>query len=290
MKHLKKFNEATFRNIKQELEEFCNWSLATLLDNGFRFGVQQSYIGYYDLQIDNYYRRFTWDDVKDYLIPFFQVLNDKYEISNFDLPKHQSENISVNDKEIKFDFIKDIGFSPSISYDDVVSDQITDPLIDLMYLRVRLKISDKVVNENIYRTHQEGLKDFCDDYLAYLYDDGFSVEFLNNTQLNFIKTSKWGEGSNHYFNWYDVKDSMLPFLIVLDETYKIDKICFNKALGSYTFLKEGGHDLISDIPSSVSNFLDDNIPDRFKRFSTNLIGSIVITISNEFFTKHLTKI
>ena len=50
----------------------------------------------------------------------------------------------------------------------------------------------KSFNENIYRTHQEGLKEFCDDYLAYLYDDGFSVEFLNNTQLYFEKTSKWG--------------------------------------------------------------------------------------------------
>ena len=94
MKHIKPFNESK-ENLQQELQDFCETSLAYLLDEGFDISVtlrdkvkfpdkqhllvtlglkakENTWLQDYDL--------FSWNDVKDYYIPFIQMLVRRYEL------------------------------------------------------------------------------------------------------------------------------------------------------------------------------------------------------------------
>jgi len=74
MKYLKKFNE----DKKQELQDFCNDYLVSLIDDGFEIWVMLVK-NYTMIRIDTN-NKFNWDDVKDYIIPFIILLNDDQDI------------------------------------------------------------------------------------------------------------------------------------------------------------------------------------------------------------------
>ena len=98
MKHLKMFNERLNDTESKELIDFCETSLAYLMDEGFelelvdRYGREPndpSFDGdteYY--WIDLYGPRddegnnsnFSWQEVKDYYIPFIQLLKNRYKL------------------------------------------------------------------------------------------------------------------------------------------------------------------------------------------------------------------
>lgn len=80
MKYLKKFNE---NNNKEELIKFCNDYLSYLLDDdAFEYKIEQPAPIFeisYEITLkrkDN--DKFEWDDIKDYFIPFTNVLNDEF--------------------------------------------------------------------------------------------------------------------------------------------------------------------------------------------------------------------
>ena len=100
MKHLKVYEQFNNNDI-EKLKEFCNDYLAYLLDEGFRIKVEPKFreskyftdntnkqaqkltISIYRV-LDNPVRtvRFSWEQIKDYFIPFLHVLNDNYIISD----------------------------------------------------------------------------------------------------------------------------------------------------------------------------------------------------------------
>jgi hypothetical protein len=89
MKHLKRFNESV---TQEDLQDFCESSLAYLLDEGFTIkimGGDDQFTrlprGQFNifLQKDNAREFFKWDDVKDYYIPFLQLLSNRYDIGSF---------------------------------------------------------------------------------------------------------------------------------------------------------------------------------------------------------------
>lgn len=80
MKYLKKFNE---NNNKEELIQFCNDYLSYLLDDdAYEYIIEQPAPIFeisYEITLkrkDN--DKFDWDDIKDYFIPFTNVLNDEF--------------------------------------------------------------------------------------------------------------------------------------------------------------------------------------------------------------------
>jgi hypothetical protein len=100
MKHIKPFNESK-ENLKEELQDFCETSLAYLLDDGYNVSLsirdkvkypekqhiiaslglpQETSTGYLALRPYDGYRKFHWDDVKDHYIPFLQMLVRRYEL------------------------------------------------------------------------------------------------------------------------------------------------------------------------------------------------------------------
>lgn len=95
MKHLKPFNENK-ENLQQELKDFCNNSLAYLLDDGYdiqvslrdkvKYPEKQHILVTLGLRAEeattwsNPWEKYYWNDVKDYYIPFLQMLVRRYEL------------------------------------------------------------------------------------------------------------------------------------------------------------------------------------------------------------------
>ena len=93
MKHLKRFNESLQPVEVDQLKDFCETSLAYLLDDGYNVSVsvrdkvkypeKQHTIVSFGLKGNMGYRLFDWNDVKDYYIPFLQMLVRRYELLPF---------------------------------------------------------------------------------------------------------------------------------------------------------------------------------------------------------------
>lgn len=89
MKHLKMFKESLNDGERDELKDFCETSLAYLMDEGFEVSCDDNkYINLY-LPGKSPYRygtakdEFYWNDIKDHFIPFLQLLSKRYELKNF---------------------------------------------------------------------------------------------------------------------------------------------------------------------------------------------------------------
>lgn len=94
MKYLKNFNKAKSRKYGfsaapeegelEELRDFCETHLAYLVDEDFVVEVSNDFthknFHISILKEGSKYKGFTWDEIKDYFIPFLTHLSRKYEI------------------------------------------------------------------------------------------------------------------------------------------------------------------------------------------------------------------
>lgn len=91
--------------------------------------------------------------------------------------------------------------------------------------------------ESIVPGFMEELKDFCESNLIYLIDDGFTLEFVDTSEyyraykkdfrgIN-VRISKYSSDGHliGYFNWNDIKDYYIPFLVRISNEYKIYDKC-----------------------------------------------------------------
>lgn len=140
MKYLRKFNEGVS---EEDIRDFCESSFAYLMDEGFTikiFSNSQHFStlrpGVFNiwLQKDNAKSFFKWDDVKDYYIPFLQLLDNRYdiggmkEVSNWGGYSTSSTNV---EKNIRFRYRqkKDYSFvnvNKDFSYVRVINDDVFD--------------------------------------------------------------------------------------------------------------------------------------------------------------------
>jgi hypothetical protein len=100
VKHLKPFNESK-ENLKDELQDLCDNSLAYLYDEGYTISLsvrdKVKYPGKNHIVVSlglpeenhvpttygNGYQKFNWQDVKDYYIPFLRLLVRRYELQSY---------------------------------------------------------------------------------------------------------------------------------------------------------------------------------------------------------------
>lgn len=112
-----------------DLKDFCNGYLAYLLDDDYIIKVHQvsklgpSNIGITQITITNgeFHDRkdFRWEDVKDYMIPFFIGLSKNYKIKKLSFLKRANRvNILIDDTIIDDAMIKYI--DRSIKDDDLI--------------------------------------------------------------------------------------------------------------------------------------------------------------------------
>jgi hypothetical protein len=93
MKYLKLFNESID---KENLADLCDMCLAYLMDNGYKYEIQEfSWVDYKIIYFDNeiienksfywphhYLNMFKWSDIKDSFIPLLQMLSKEYRIKD----------------------------------------------------------------------------------------------------------------------------------------------------------------------------------------------------------------
>jgi hypothetical protein len=77
------------------------------------------------------------------------------------------------------------------------------------------------------------LQKFCNQYLAYLIDDGLRVNVMDETNSNFLRSDENIIDINFLSmktsNWSDIKDDIIPFITILDSRFNINTIyigCF----------------------------------------------------------------
>ena len=139
MKHLKKFNESLEPVEVEELKDFCEMSLAYLLDDGYKISVTLSYdkqhiVVSLGLGEPKYSEKFDWNDVKDYYIPFLQMLVRRYELLSY-LAGFGGINQPIC-------FNTEMGFS-YLSLDQVINDRVGLE-IGCRLWGINLKIVDKI--------------------------------------------------------------------------------------------------------------------------------------------------
>ena len=170
MKYLRKFNEGVS---EEDIRDFCESSFAYLMDEGFTikifsdsrpFSTLRSGEFNIWLQKDNAKSFFKWDDVKDYYIPFLQLLNNRYDIGGMG---YSTSSTNV-EKNIRFRYRqkKDYSFvsvNKDFSYGRVINDNVFDtegywkdqiyykwiPDPDLIGIGVNIKVKSNQVKLDI---------------------------------------------------------------------------------------------------------------------------------------------
>ena len=92
MKYLKMFNESTNED---EFRDFCDYCLACLIDNGYHQFVEDfgtTYKIFIERRvISNGFpviKKFEWNDVKNEIIPFIELLSSRYKIDSIFMMRH----------------------------------------------------------------------------------------------------------------------------------------------------------------------------------------------------------
>jgi hypothetical protein len=143
MKHLRPFNESK-ENLVEELQDFCDTSLAYLLDEGFdisvtlrdkvKFPDKQHLLVTLGLKAQentqpNPWERYYWNDVKDYYIPFIQMLVRRYELLNYTLSGESAFNAERGIFYVPLEYI--------------INDQVSQ-VFDCRIWGINLKVVDKI--------------------------------------------------------------------------------------------------------------------------------------------------
>ena len=143
MRYLKKYNEGIS---SEDLQEFCESSLAYLIDVGFSItifahGSTDFWISHLHstlpkghftiwLKKNNGIKQdfFKWDDVKDYYIPFIQLLSNRYVIGGFStgLSGQTSSASNIRFRYRKKEDYSFVNINKDFSYIKVINDDVFD--------------------------------------------------------------------------------------------------------------------------------------------------------------------
>jgi hypothetical protein len=144
MIYLKKFNESQ-GDFKEQLRDFCETHLAYLLDEGFEV-VLIDLDETYDCEITikrGDKRTFTWNEVKDHIVPFIIHLNKEYELYKSDIDDYlvksgdigyiQSE-LSTLYEPFSIEKISDESYEPFLRYRITTGKYQNDMGVRLSYI------------------------------------------------------------------------------------------------------------------------------------------------------------
>lgn len=128
IKIFEEYNEHKRNLFAKELKEFCEINLVYLIDMGFRIfiidGIESggSFNGFkINIVRSNNNDRVSWDEIKDYFIPFFHFLDKKYIFKKATLLQKSGRKI---DKREILDYIQ-IG-TTLVKKEDILNDRINN--------------------------------------------------------------------------------------------------------------------------------------------------------------------
>jgi hypothetical protein len=268
MKYIKLFEEKWEQPDRtEELLDFTNDYLAYLTDDGFKFQVNSGdftsdvyevirirkgdtpfYINGGDPNLDK--EQFTWDQIKDYMLPYLIMLDRRYTIAvvTFFTERLGSSLSYTREGAARIKDLLDEKRDPHYynwnSYNNPRSQIFEEIRIKIMRLPIS-KVEEGF--DRWSRDQKNELTEYCETNLAYLMDEGFKIRIGQNLgentvgkggktlvpnpsfhNINICMTKKERED----FFWSEVKDHFIPFVMRLQRKYNIEKI---RLLGDDTF-------------------------------------------------------
>jgi len=226
MKYLKvneAFNDES-TNKRRELQEFSNDYLAYLIDDEWSVSVWGFTTSYKIVLLSPrsvkrnrvHHDDVTWLSVKNHIIPFVQMLSRRYQVGYegsstiIRIEASYSDDIHIRSADQLEDLSDDMlfySFSIVVKKDDMK----------------HLKMFKESLDEDDKLDYLFELRDFCDNSLAYLLDDGYEVDVFNDRlSITHIALSLPGNNSSDEFYWNDIKDYYIPFLQLLSRRYNLD--------------------------------------------------------------------
>lgn len=116
------------------------------------------------------------------------------------------------------------------------------------------------------------LREFCEENLAYLIDEGYYVGVENLGDYSKIRITFKGKD----IVWDNFKDDFLPFIELLREKYYIDNRDTEEVLiWARPKPKHGGHD---PYYFSIDELLNDEVNLSYSQFNSDLIQAIEIDV------------
>ena len=288
MKYIKLFNEARVEGTRmtkwyqpdqsEDLLDFSNGCLAYLMDDGYKIATDNSSNVYDSIRIRKgdspftVYQSevFTWNEVKDIVLPYLILLNRKYELEYVTFHTNDlSRSISfTKDGAAK---IKDLLYEEEGNYN--YYSYINNYNFGEIVVRVmKLPLIHNNESFDVWsRDQKDKLKDYCETNLAYLVDEGFQIRVgqvnssssllnkLIHIQIKYEKTPS--TLSRDDFEWSEVKDHIIPFILRLERKYEIEKIRF---LGDDTFhyIKNDFEEELDKQPLIMISYLDIYLKDE----------------------------
>lgn len=154
----------------------------------------------------------------------------------------------------------------------------------------------------LFEEHQpdrtEELLDFTNDYLAYLTDEGFKFQVnFGDFSSDVYETIRIRKGENPFFmggdtnldkesfTWNQIKDYMLPYLIMLDRRYTIDVVTFfTERLGSSLSYTRQGLLRVKDLleEEKVPDFQVDRRGKAFDEIRIKVLRAPISKIEERF--------
>lgn len=219
MKYLNEaFNDES-TDKRAELQDFANDYLAYLIDDewsvsvwGFTTSFKIVLLSPRSVRNNRiHHDDVEWSSVKNRIIPFVQILSNKYQVGY----EGSSSIIRIEGT-----------YSDDIHIKDV--DQLEDLRDDMLFYSFSIVVKKdgmkhlKMFNESI---DKDELTDFVESCLAYLLDEGFRIFIPRGSEDD--TTAIWLSLSNQYalksdaFTWDDIKDYYIPLLKLLSNRYQI---------------------------------------------------------------------
>lgn len=216
MKYLKIFNEFNdpYDEYIDDLQQFCEMYLAYLLDKGFKVIIDDNKVHYKPIRINiSSQNNFYWSEVKDYIIPFLQILSKKYELDSDEygnpielhevVPQNGSTGSSIYSYLYSLnDIVNEIG--------DFLNDGYGDDVYEISYISLYLKQPKPLLEA---KTSKQPLKDFCEMYLAYLLDDEtykLKIDYEKSHIISEVRatTNKW-RNTGYVKTWDDAGNQFI---------------------------------------------------------------------------------
>jgi hypothetical protein len=142
-----------------------------------------------------------------------------------------------------------------------------------------MKYLKKIFENDLYNDVDE-LMDFCQTNLAYLLDEGFEISIDERfcklkdgfymISVEEPNTSRYNEKAT--FNWSEIKDSFIPFMFLLNKSYKLRDLG-NQAIGKCVMISYNEFEEIYSLDQILSDKVNSN--------KSNKISSIRIMINSK---------
>jgi hypothetical protein len=159
-----------------------------------------------------------------------------------------------------------------------LSDKVSNPY----YFALKTMIEERKAKPKFDNNEQqkEAIKEICDNYLAYLKDDGFIVRIVRSVpDAFFVYIGLDGfnqDGQRDYFSWNSVKNHLIPFFHYLVKDFTIQDNPKGTNKRGISFVSYGTFNDTNE-KVEVQKILNDEIEDDKQ------IAGISIYIKSEYF-------